>query len=469
MIIVNNDKTNAIMRKIIHYKKQFLTFAAVTMLTGLAGCSEENVQDVTPEITEAEATPKVTMYTPTSGGNNTQLKLYGTHLGKDLTNVKVTVNGTEATVNGAFGNYVTATVAKGSGSGQVKVFVKKGESEVEMTYGTPFEYYAGALVSTLFGEKIDDVSGKKYGSLQEARLWQPLAIKFDKNGTLYIIQSEANPDVAMVKDGQVSQFLKGSTTNGGKLNRMRDLAISKDGNTMYIANDYNGKGEAHIVSIPWNDNCFNTEDTEVLVDKNNSDIDAGMTNVAVHPINGKIYSVKHNPGEIYVYDEEQSKMVTTGVKLPDESNDPKFESHCMLFSKDGTTVYISSQRKHVIFKGTYDLTAQSFSNLKPWVGQFGIAGWQEGTGTNAKLNEPYQMDIDNNGNLYVAVFKAHRIAKITPDGTMTCYAGTGTSGTTNGKSEIAQFNHPSGVQFGPDGALYVAEYWNHMIRKIETE
>ena len=65
--------------------------------------------------------------------------------------------------------------------------------------------------------------------------------------------------------------------------------------------------------------------------------------MAVHPKNGKIYSVKHNPGEIYVYDEEQKKMLTTNVILPyPEGSDKKIESHCMLFSKDGTTVYVLS-------------------------------------------------------------------------------------------------------------------------------
>lgn len=212
------------MRKIIQYPKLFFVLATTLLMSCMVGCSEENIQDVTPEISANDAVPRVTMYTPTTGGKGTILTLYGTHFGTDLNNVRVTVNGVDAEVTGAFGNIATAEVARNSGSGAVKVYVKKGEEEVEMTYGTLFEYSTSPIVSTYFGFKIDDKSGKKYGNLQEARLWKPMAIKFDNEGTLYIIQDE-DPDVAMVKNGQVSLFLKGSSTDGGLVNRMRDLSF----------------------------------------------------------------------------------------------------------------------------------------------------------------------------------------------------------------------------------------------------
>lgn len=37
----------------------------------------------------------------------------------------------------------------------------------------------------------------------------------------------------------------------------------------------------------------------------------------------------------------------------------------------------------------------------------------------------------------------------------------------NGTASQAEFNNPEGCQFGPDGALYIADHSNHLIRKIE--
>lgn len=64
---------------------------------------------------------------------------------------------------------------------------------------------------------------------------------------------------------------------------MRDLSFSLNYDKFYIANDYNGKGKSHIASIPWESTGYNAESMTALVDKDNSNIDAGMTNVAVHP------------------------------------------------------------------------------------------------------------------------------------------------------------------------------------------
>lgn len=66
---------------------------------------------------------------------------------------------------------------------------------------------------------------------------------------------------------------------------------------------------------------------------------------------------------------------------------------------------MSSQNKHVIYKGDYDMSKGEFSNLHIWVGQYDTKGFTEGQGNEAKLEEPCQMDLDEEGNIYVAVRK----------------------------------------------------------------
>ena len=116
------------MKTLILHLKRFSIYSLMFASIGFVACEDENRQDMTPEIGEGEATPKITMYTPTAGGKSTSLTLYGTHFGTDLDNIRVTVNGVDAEVTGALGNIITANVQRGSGSGPVKVYIGQGEA-----------------------------------------------------------------------------------------------------------------------------------------------------------------------------------------------------------------------------------------------------------------------------------------------------------------------------------------------------
>lgn len=69
--------------------------------------------------------------------------------------------------------------------------------------------------------------------------------------------------------------------------------------------------------------------------------------------------------------------------------------------------------------------------------------------------------------LYVADFGNHAIRALSSDG-VTTYAGTGTSGTTNGPRSLAQFKNPVGLDNDGSGNLYVADYGNHLVRRIDA-
>lgn len=460
------------MKTLILHLKRFSIYSLMFASVGFAACEDENRQDMTPEIGEGEATPTITMYTPTAGGKSTILTLYGTHFGTDLDNIRVTVNGVDAEVTGALGNIITAKVQRGSGSGPVKVYLGQGEAALELTYKTEFEYSQSPIVSTYIGSYVPKAkTEKKEGALMEAVLWRPGSIAFDKEGALYIVEDD-DRDIRIAKNNQVATFLRGDGT-GGTVFRMMNIAFSLDGNTLFLSNDANGKGSAHIVTMPWSDDTHQYDATNLsAIWSVTSSLGNGVTNVGVHPVTGEVFSVAHGNAMIYKYDPVQNTMVATGVQLPyvpDKDGKAKVKIRCILFDKAGTTVYMSSEDKHVIYKGDYDISTRKFSNLHIWVGQYGQEGFTEGHGNEAKLQNPCQMDLDEEGNIYVAVRAKHRIAKITPDGMLTSYTGTGKSGTTDGPLDKAQFNHPEGLQFGPDGALYISDRWNHKIRKIEKD
>ena len=97
----------------------------------------------------------------------------------------------------------------------------------------------------------------------------------------------------------------------------------------------------------------------------------------------------------------------------------------------------------------------------------GTAGSADGTGTEASFYNPVGITIDNNGNFYIADASNHKIRKITSAGVVTTLAGTGTKGTTNGTAAEATFYKPYGLELGQNnGAIYVAEHSNKLIRKI---
>ena len=96
----------------------------------------------------------------------------------------------------------------------------------------------------------------------------------------------------------------------------------------------------------------------------------------------------------------------------------------------------------------------------------GSSGSANGTGTSASFNNPEGITTDGT-NLYVGDTNNHLIRQIViSTGVVTTLAGTGSSGSANGTGTSASFNNPIGIT--TDGTnLYVADYRNHRIRKIE--
>jgi sugar lactone lactonase YvrE len=98
-----------------------------------------------------------------------------------------------------------------------------------------------------------------------------------------------------------------------------------------------------------------------------------------------------------------------------------------------------------------------------------IEGYAEGSGKLAAFNTPSGMALDRKGNLFVADTGNNAIRKITPDGVVSTWAGTGLAGYQDGLGPAAQFNGPLGLAVAADGTIYVADTYNDRIRRIAPD
>lgn len=97
----------------------------------------------------------------------------------------------------------------------------------------------------------------------------------------------------------------------------------------------------------------------------------------------------------------------------------------------------------------------------------GTAGSADGNGAAAQFRNPRGIAVDSSGTVYVADTFNHTIRKITPAGDVTTFAGvTYVAGYGDGLGTAAKFSYPTGLTIDPAGNLYVADSSNFIIRKI---
>jgi sugar lactone lactonase YvrE len=87
------------------------------------------------------------------------------------------------------------------------------------------------------------------------------------------------------------------------------------------------------------------------------------------------------------------------------------------------------------------------------------------------LKEPFGVDFDKSGSMFIVEMGGNRVRKMEKDGTLTVYAGTGEKGDAGdgGPAAKAQLNGPHHLMVGPDGDLYITDTWNQRVRKVEAK
>ena len=104
-------------------------------------------------------------------------------------------------------------------------------------------------------------------------------------------------------------------------------------------------------------------------------------------------------------------------------------------------------------------------------GTYGFSG-DGGAATSARLSFPYGVTPDGAGNLYIADTWNHRIRKVDTSGNISTVAGSGTAGFGgdggSATATAARLNLPGSVVLDALGNLYIADRLNNRIRKVDT-
>ncbi|MEN7551922.1 IPT/TIG domain-containing protein [Rapidithrix thailandica] len=124
-------------------------------------------------------------------------------------------------------------------------------------------------------------------------------------------------------------------------------------------------------------------------------------------------------------------------------------------------IFVADRDNHVIRKISKDGTVSTYAGN-------GSSGYKDGSASGAQFYQPIDVAVDQHGVVYVADNINHRIRKITPEGVVSTIAG-GEAGYKDGEASVALLQNPSGIAVDKAGNLYVADRKNHRIRKITPE
>ena len=129
-------------------------------------------------------------------------------------------------------------------------------------------------------------------------------------------------------------------------------------------------------------------------------------------------------------------------------------------------LYISDRDNNRIRKVN---TAGIISTIAGIAGAGGYSG-DGGAATATKLYAPTGVALDAAGNLYIADLYNHRIRKVNTAGTISTIAGNGAAGFSGdgAQATAAMLNYPAGVAFDAAGNLYIVDQNNYRIRMVNT-
>lgn len=406
----------------------------------------------------APSEPAIVSIQPDRGSEETVVTISGRRFSGSLAENKVKINGVEAVVIEAADNLLKFIVPENAGTGTVTVTVNGLTSEgpvfnyIERTY----EY----IVSTFAGS----TSGLANGVGTSAKFTNPGGIAIDKFGNI-IVCDRTNHSIRKITPTGVVTTLAGNGTAGfadgnpGQFKFPWQCAVDNDGNIIIADKD---NDRIRKVSPSGVVSTIAGSGTRGFLDGSSANFNNPL-GVAVDSDNN-IYIADRNNHRI-------RKITSAGV--------------VSTFAGDGTTAIFNMPVALTIDKNNNlfvaDLNNYRIKKITPagvitTIAGNGQKGYADGTPNKpltAQLGDVYGLTIDAKGNIFFTDATNARIRMITPGqggnyetATLSTIAGTGTAGKTDGVGTNATFNNPYDIAVDAQGAIYVAEASNHLIRKI---
>jgi sugar lactone lactonase YvrE len=440
-----NQKTISIMKTLFFFWTRSAVVATISICAWLTtSCSDENESSGVP--------PEVTGISPSEGPKNTAVTISGTNFSATLSENSVTVNGKPATVTAATATQMTITIPPASDSGPIVVKTRGRAAKNQPA----FTFYW--TVTTLAGSTQGYADGK--GGKFDA----PSGIAADSSGNIFVTDF-SNHLIRKITSTGVVSTLAGSTLgiadgikSSAKFYYPNGLATDKAGN-IYISEE----GSARIRKV--------TPLGEVTTFAGNAYGYAdgvGMSAQFLNP-SGIALDKQENLYVADQYNHRIRKITPTGIVTTLAGS--------TLGSADGTgtgaqfyrPVGVVVDPNGNVFVG--DLFNHKIRKITPSGRVTTIAGttygFADGDGSSAKFAFPAGLALDRAGNVYIADTENHRIRKISPEGIVSTFAGTGTSGTDDGMAEQSQFSFPREIDIDATGSVYIVDAGNHRVRKVD--
>ncbi len=150
---------------------------------------------------------------------------------------------------------------------------------------------------------------------------------------------------------------------------------------------------------------------------------------------------------------------STSGYVDGDTSEAKFKTPFGLCIDINDNLYLADDDNHCIRKITPDGIVSTYAGT-------GIAGYADGAALSAQFKSPSDVCIDNDGNIFVSDFENQRIRKIDIFGIVSTVAGSGIEGYVDGNIYEAEFAYPRGIVADNEGNLFIGDSWNHRIRKI---